>query len=289
MTILVTGGAGFIGSHLVDHLVNLGQKDIVVLDNLSTGEPEHINPHVKSVIRDINATSTLDLLSHLYDFSHIFHLAALSRVEPSLSKPELAFETNVRGTMNLLNLAKKHNSKFIYAGSSTVSDKYKTPYGFTKYNGEELCKFYNEFYGVDAKIARFYNVYGPRQPESGEYSTVIGIFERQKKESGVLTVTGTGEQRRDFIHVSDIAKGLCAVGYTSSENMEPYFFGSGENHSINEIAKMFEPKEIKYIPARRGEAMETLCPASELKKNCVLLGWKPAEKLEDYIIEKVKQ
>ena len=277
MQILVTGGAGFIGSHLVDKLVKL-DHEVVVFDDLSTGNPEFIHPEAKRVIRGINSDSALALLDYQYKFDVIYHLAAMSRVEPSLSDPDLAFNTNVAGTWKILELAKKQNARVVYAGSSTVSTKYFTPYGFTKYMGEEICYHFRVCGGVTSNIARFYNVYGPRQPQSGEYSTVIGIFEKQKKESGVLTVTGDGEQRRDFIHVYDIVDGLIAIGELK-DSMQPFELGFGRNYSINEVAQMFNPKEINHIPARLGEARETLCT----HKYWGILDWEPKISLEEYL------
>lgn len=278
MTVLVTGGAGFIGSNLVDRLVEQGKK-VVVLDNYSTGNVENLI-HLRGVhimMGDITDKDRMKILDENYRFTHVFHLAALSRVEPSLSRPDLAYNTNVTGTLYMLELARKHNAKFVYAGSSTISTRYETPYGFTKYLGEELCNYYKSFHGVDSSIARFYNVYGPRQPESGEYATVIGIFEKLAREGKTLTITGDGTQRRDFIHVSDIVDGLIAISEKGSGD-ESYELGCGKNYSINEVAAMVSDN-IKYIPAREGEAHATLC-FKEYREN---LGWEPKINLEDYL------
>jgi UDP-glucose 4-epimerase len=281
MTILVTGGAGFIGSNLVDRLILEGE-DVIVMDNFSTGHRSNLNKKAKWTDTDICDKERVDSLFEAYEFDTIYHLAAMSRVEPSLSRPELAFETNVLGTKNILDAAEECNARVIYAGSSTVEAKYKTPYGFTKYLGEELCKFYNRQKRVRTVITRFGNVYGLRQHEEGEYSTVIGIFERQLRNGEVLTVTGSGKQKRDFVHVYDIVSGLLLVKEAFLSHLSDYVveFGSGKNHTIENIAVMFAGPHYSFIPARGGEMEETLV---NIEKANSWLDWEPTIELEDYI------
>ncbi len=187
-------------------------------------------------------------------------------------------------TMSILEWAREKKCKVIYSGSSSVhSGHYKNPYTFSKVMGDELCMMYKKIYDVDVSVCRFYNVYGPYQLTEGEYCTVIGIFERQHKNKETLTITGDGEQRRDFTHVDDIVEGLIltANSKTSHDFIE---LGRGNNHSINELAKMFGG-ESTYIPERPGEARVTLCDISEAKDR---IGYEPKVNLEDYISEASK-
>ena len=160
-------------------------------------------------------------------------------------------------------------------------DQYANPYAFTKMKAEEYCLLYLELYGVESAICRFFNVYGERQPTEGQYATVIGVFERQKRAGEALTVTGDGEQRRDFTHVSDIVSGLIAASQVDHIEDPLFPLGTGKNHSINEVAEMFE-QTYRYIPARPGEARTTLADINFTKE---WLGWEPTYKLEDYIKE----
>ena len=280
MNIIVTGGAGFIGSNLVYRLLDLGHK-VSIIDNLSTGKIERLKEQIDGkrleslIVRDI---STYEPEGY-GDIDVIFHLAAFSRVNPSFKTPKLAYEYNVNGTMNVLEMARKLDCRLIYAGSSTVDEKYSSPYGFTKYLGEEHCKFYNILYGLRASIARFYNVYGQNQIGSGDFATLIGIFEKQKEKGESLTITGDGEQRRDFVHVSDIVDGLIAISELDDRECRAFNLGSGKNYSVNEIANLISD-DIKYIPERQGEARETLADISE---TTAATGWKPKINLKEYL------
>ena len=281
MSILVTGGAGFIGSNLVDKLVSMGE-DVRVLDSYSTGRHENENPKAKYFNIDV-ADLTPDQAgiseSLIGGFDTIFHLAAEARIQPSFDKPLETHRSNVTGTVNILELARKYRSRVIYAGSSSVyHDPYANPYSFTKLKAEEYCTLYDKVYDVPVAIARFFNVYGPRQLTEGAYATVIGIFERQKAAGLPLTITGDGEQRRDFTHVSDIVDGLIKM---SSDDWGGTIFnlGTGTNHSINQLAGLFK-HDTQYIPKRRGEALTTL---ADIKKTQNWLGWSPKYTLEDYV------
>ena len=222
----------------------------------------------------------------------IYHLAALPRIQPSFEFPATTLEIGMLGTMNILEWVR--NKKFqpsdeqvdwkprvVFAGSSSVhSGKYKNPYTFSKVIGDELCMMYKKIYDVDVSVCRFYNVYGPHQLTEGDYCTVVGIFEKQYEEGVELTITGDGFQRRDFTHVDDIVEGiiLTADCETSYDFIE---LGRGKNHSINDLAKMFDCG-FTYIPERPGEARETLCDISEAKEK---IGYEPKVNLEDYISE----
>ena len=205
----------------------------------------------------------------------IFHLAALARIQPSLQNPIETIENNVNGTLNILEYARVNNIKVVYAGSSSFHHGlYKSPYAWSKYGGEELCKLYSEVYGLSTVICRFYNVYGPNQLDA----TVLGIFEKQYRNQGDLTITGDGEQRRDFTHVDDIVRALVKCS-DKTFNADIFELGSGVNYSINEIADMFGG-EKKYIAVRRGEYDRTLCDYSKAQ---LKLNWKPQKNIKDYI------
>ena len=278
MHALVTGGAGFIGSHLADKLLFEGHS-VTVWDNLFTGKRENVSSGCNFEERDLRKNIETD-----DKFDIIYHLGALARIQPSFENPNLTHDVNVTGTIKVLELARRLNIPLIYAGSSSVyHDVHANPYSFTKWLGEQYCELYSKVYGLNVGIARFFNVYGPRHLEEGPYATVIAIFERQKKEGKPLTVTGTGEKRRDFTHVYDIINGLYLMGKQGSElKGEIFNFGTGTNYSINEVAAMFNPVEIEYIPNRPGEAETTLADISFSKER---LNWEPSWKLENYVKE----
>jgi len=228
MRCLVTGGSGFIGSHLVDKLVSLNYE--VVSSNSPLCKYENPKATYKyGFVQNIESF-------HFLHFDFIFHLAALPRIQPSFKDITNVHDSNTTGTFKILEFAKKSKSRVIFAGSSSVlHDIYANPYSFSKSIGEQYCVLYNKIFQVPVAIARFFNVYGPRQIEEGDYATVVGIFEKQKKQNKNLTITGDGEQRRDFTHVDDIISGLICIMKTNW-NFEIFNLGSGKNYSINEIA-----------------------------------------------------
>ena len=277
MKCIVTGGLGFIGSNLTDKLVESG-CDVCVIDNLDTGKEDRLNPKSKWFKADVRSDLSA-LFSSKEKYDVIFHLGAQARIQPSFSCPVKTCETNVVGTTRVLELAKTIGAKVVYAGSSSFyGDPHKNPYALSKWIGEEMCLMYHQVYSVPVSIARFFNVYGPRQPTEGQYATVIGVFEKQKNENNPLTVTGTGEQRRDFTHVSDIVSGLIAMSHNCEGDI--FNLGCGINFSINEVAKMFHPREIAYLPKRPGEADVTLADIRATKDK---LGWVPKIALVDYV------
>tara|TARA_Y100000588_G_scaffold28559_1_gene27928 strand:+ start:8 stop:862 length:855 start_codon:yes stop_codon:yes gene_type:complete len=283
MKFLVTGGVGFIGTNLIKVLLK-DEHEVVSIDNYSTGLKENEQNGCRYYNADICDYKNFD--NFIEDPDLVFHLAALPRIQPSFKNPTTTFKTNVEGTINLLDWCKEKNIPLVYAGSSsTHGSVYKNPYTFTKWQGEELCKLYSKVYSLQTAICRFYNVYGPYQLTEGEYCTVIGIFERQHKNNEALTITGDGEQRRDFTHVEDIVDGLikCAFDLITDENSkangETFELGRGVNYSINEVANMFGG-EKKYISQKKGEVRDTLCV--DLKAN-KLLNWNSKRNLEDYI------
>ena len=283
MKVLVTGGVGFIGTNLIKELLK-DENEVVSIDNYSTGLKENELDGCKYY--NVNICDYKNFDQYIEDVDLVFHLAALPRIQPSFKNPLTTFKTNVEGTINLLDWCKEKNAPLVYAGSSsTHGGVYKNPYTFTKWQGEELCKLYSKVYSLQTAICRFYNVYGPHQLTEGEYCTVIGIFERQKNNGEVLTITGDGQQRRDFTHVDDIVDGLIKCGLdlikedNSKANGETFELGRGINYSINEVANMFGGEKI-YIDQKKGEVRDTLCIDSKAKE---LLNWNPKRNLEDYI------
>jgi len=283
MRALVTGGAGFVGTNLIKRLLKDGYEEVVSFDNYSTGFRENQLADCTYITLDITESFT----NWVEKFDVIFHLAALARIQPSIKNPVKCLENNFNGTLNVLEYARKNNTPVIYAGSSSKHHNlYGSPYAWSKYSGEELCKLYSEVYDLNTTICRFYNVYGDYHIRTGDYATVVGIFEEQFMNKKDLTITSDGEQRRDFTHAEDIVDGLVkCVG--KDFKAEEFELGSGVNYSINEIADMFGkdyPK--KYIPARDGEYDKTLCTD---KKAHELLDWKPTRNIEDYVKQWLKE
>jgi UDP-glucose 4-epimerase len=277
---IVTGGCGFIGSHLVELLLSKEpDAKIFVIDNMDSGKIENIvfDERVQYLFKDVR--HILEEREELKEIDTIFHLGARARIQPSFNEPNETVDVNVRGTSVVCELARVLGAKIVYAGSSSFyGGVYLNPYSFTKWQGEEVCKMYSEVYGLSVAIARFFNVYGPRHPKTGPYGTVVGVFERQFINKKPLTITGDGEQRRDFTHVLDIVSGLHAMSL-DNHTADIYNLGTGTNHSINELASLFGT-EASYVPKRRGEAWTTLADISKAKNE---LKWEPTHKLENYV------
>lgn len=281
MRVIVTGGAGFIGSHLVDELIKRGDE-VTIIDNFATGLKKNLNK--KAILYRGEPTNVEDYFAYRPvdgQVDVIFHLAALARIQPSFERPFETYLANSTGTVVALEMAKYHKARFVYAGSSSAyHDVHCNPYSYTKWLGEQHCKLYHKVYELPCAIARFFNVYGPRQIDHGPWATVIGIFERQWSKGEKLTITGTGKQRRDFTHVKDIVSGLIAMSL-EDWHATTFNLGTGKNFSINEVASMFGG-EVTYIPKRPGEAETT---QADLKFTKQMLEWKPTMKLKDYIEE----
>ena len=204
MRVLVTGGAGFVGTNLIKRLLKDG-REVTSIDNYSTGKRE--NEQEGCIYLDVDLSQQLKFEVEQPDI--IFHMAAIARIQPSFKNPIQSFENNTTATLNLLEWARESNCPVIFAGSSSSNgDKLANPYTLSKSQAEQLVELYNKIYELPTTICRFYNVYGPHQLTEGDYCTLIGIFERLKKEDDIFTVTGTGEQRRDFTHVDDIVDAL---------------------------------------------------------------------------------
>jgi UDP-glucose 4-epimerase len=279
MNILVTGGAGFIGTNLSKTLLKKGHT-VTSIDNYYTGlKSNHIEgcTYINSDIRDIKDYSVWG------KFDMVYHLAALARIQPSFKTPIKTFETNVNGTLLIAEYCAKNDIPLFYAGSSSHhSGKFKNPYTYSKEIGEEIIQLYQKHYGLKASIARFYNVYGPHHLKEGAYCTVIGKWETALENKQPLTIYGDGTKRRDFTHVEDIVNALVLI---LQKQAWGYIFelGRGINYSIQEIADMFNNIKsygIVYEENKPGEALATLCTDTLAKE---ILGWEPILKIEDYI------
>ncbi len=295
--IIVTGGAGFIGSNLTDALIEKGHE-VLIIDNLSTGKKENINPKAKFFEKDLTKLEEVRALFEGVDF--VFHEAALPRIPLSIEKPIETNDANLNATLNVLVAAKDAGvKKVIYAASSsaygdeagipmkeTMPSGPLNPYGLQKYVGELYNKVFNNIYGLKTVSLRYFNVYGFRQPREGSYVPVVGIFLTQKEQGVPLTITWDGEQTRDFTHVSDVVNAnILAMESDKVGNGEVINIGANENYSINKIAKIVGGETV-YIPKRAGEMRDTLADISLAKE---LLGWEPKVKLEEWISEFLKQ
>jgi len=296
MKYLVTGGAGFIGSNLVDKLIEDGH-DVVCIDNESAESnlKFYWNTRAKNYYIDIS-----DFCSLSWVFSHekpdmVFHLAAEARIQPTINEPQKACMTNFVGTCNVLQASKEFGVKrVIYSSTSSayglrnqpplkesMSKDCLTPYSVSKTAGEELCKVYYKISDLETVVLRYFNVYGNREPVKGHYAPVVGLFLRQKREGQPLTIVGDGQQTRDFTHIDDAVAANILSATTQNEEAfgEVFNIGTGETHSILRVAHMVGG-EIKYIEPRPGEARDTLADNSKARK---ILGWKPTKNLENYI------
>ena len=293
---IVTGGAGFIGSNLVNRLIEKG-IEVVVLDNLSTGKEENINPKAKFIQCDISKSSIFDLMYNMKGADVVFHLAALARVQPSIEDPIPFNEVNITGTLNILLAAHKTGIKrVVYSASSSAygnTDILPTPedaptnplspYGLQKYVGEQFCKMFSEVYGLDTVSLRYFNVYGEQMNFGGAYKTVIAVFIEQMQKGEKLNIVNEGNQRRDFTYVGDVCNANILAATTSNKfNGEVFNVGNGDNFSVNEVADMFGG-EKKY-GEKRIEPFETLADNQKIKS----LGWKPTGNLSEWIKNYIK-
>ena len=299
MRVLVTGGAGFVGTNLVKRLLKDGHE-VISVDNYSTGKKENEQKGCKYYYKDLANTQWWALWDEDYcewscdcqiePVDVIYHLAALPRITPSFKKPVDTFKSGPMATINVLEWARHHETPVIYAGSSSVTgDVYANPYTFTKWQNEHLLELYNKIFELPTSICRFYNVYGEHQANEGSYCNVLGIFERLYSEKKPLTITGDGEQRRDFTYVGDIVDGLVRCGEAHLDvwgnkdvNGQSFELGNGNNRSINELAEAFGDYPTEYIDARPGEMRETLNTDTKAQD---VLGWGPNGDIIKFIKE----
>tara|TARA_R110000803_G_scaffold208606_1_gene277386 strand:- start:469 stop:1368 length:900 start_codon:yes stop_codon:yes gene_type:complete len=292
--LLVTGGCGFIGSTIVDELVKDGYE-VVVIDDLSseTNEQFYFNNKATYFEEDI---ADYDRTKHLYkDVSVVYHLAAEARIQTAIDKPLLAAKKNTLGTCCVLQCAYEAGVKRVVYSSTSAAYGLKNstpqredmiedclnPYSVSKVAGEKFCKMYTDLFDLETVIFRYFNVYGERQPERGQYAPVISIFLRQNKNKESLTIVGDGSSTRDFVHVKDIARGNILAG--NLDNKKPIGhvinLGTGKGYSVRVIANMISKNQTQ-LPPRKGEAKDSIANNTKAKK---LLNWSPISNVEDWI------
>ena len=297
MRAIVTGGAGFIGSNLVDRLIDDGHE-VIIFDNYSTGKKENINPKAKFFLVDI---------SHQPSFTHptmkdimtgvdvVFHLAAKARVQPSIDEPVDFHNTNVNGTLNMLDACRRYGVKrFVFSSSSSVYGDVReedlptsedkdlnpmSPYALHKLQGEQYCKLFSELYGLETVSLRYFNVYGERQATEGAYCLVMGIFAKQLLQGKPMTINGDGEQRRDFTYVGDVVEAnvKCAT-IDKNWSGDVINIGNGEGYSVNKVAELLGGDKVHNPPVI--EPKMTKADNSKARK---LLSWKPTQDFEEWV------
>lgn len=275
--ILVTGGAGFVGSHLCEQLAQNLNNEVYSLDNYFTGSE---NNHVKNVTYIKGDTADIDKLIR-FKPDIVYHLGEYSRVEQSFDDIDKVWHYNKDGIFAVLEFVRKMECKIVYAGSSTKfgdggDGRNASPYAWTKSTNTELVSNYGKWFGISYAITYFYNVYGEREIQNGKYATLIALFKEKMKNNSPLTVVNPGTQKRNFTHISDIVNGLILVGENGTG--DEYGIGSKEAFNIIEIAEMFGGN-IEMIPARKGNRMT----AEVISSKTEALGWKATKKIEDYI------
>ena len=293
MRALVTGGAGFIGSNLVDTLISEGHE-VVVIDDESAVVHEQFywNEHAENHKEDI---CNFDVIRPLFDgVDAVFHLAARSRIQLAIKDPRKCVLVNAYGTCNVLQAAREAGvSRVVYSSTSSaygLTDPPHTedqeidclnPYSVSKVSGENLCKMYSDLFGLKTVVFRYFNVYGERQPLKGQYAPVIGLFQKQAREDSPLTIVPDGHQRRDFTHVSDVVR---ANIIASTKDLDGHYgglfnIGTGTNMSVLELADLISKDKV-FIDPREAEARETLADISRAEN---ILGWTPNVKLEEWL------
>lgn len=281
--VLVIGGAGFIGSHLCEMLAKDPKYVVYSLDNYFTGS---VNNHVNNVTYIKGSTLDID---RLIDFrpDYVYHLGEYSRVEQSFEDVYTVWQFNKQGTFLVLEFCRRHESKLIYAGSSTKfgdgnKGKSQSPYAWTKSSNTELVVNYGDWFGLNYAIVYFYNVYGKREISEGRYATLIALFKAKMMKGETLTVVAPGTQKRNFTHIDDIISGLILVGEKGYG--DEFGIGSPESYSVLEIAQMFGGS-IEMLPERRGNRMQ----ADVITEKTKMLGWTSKRSIKNYIEEFKKE
>ena len=294
----MTGGSGFIGSHIVDRLVKDDTyHEVIVIDNESATSNEKFYQNEKAKYYKVDVAN--EDTHSLYDgVDIVFHNAAESRIQIAITNPLLTFRTNIIGTANVLEASKKHSvKKVIYSStSSSYGLKNKAPltedmtedclnvYSLAKVTGEKYCKIYHDLYGLKTITLRYFNVYGPREPLKGHYAPVVGKFLRQKRNNESLTIVGNGNQKRDFTYIDDVVEAnMLAMNREHGHYGEVFNIGTMRNYSILELAQMISDN-ISYLPPRQGEAYITLADNNKAKN---ILGWVPKRNITNYIKEQL--
>lgn len=295
MNVIVTGGAGFIGSNIVDKALEKGWN-VKVIDNLSTGFTKNINPLCEFIEADICNYNLIE--KHFEDVNVVFHLAALPRVQPSIDYPLEHNKANVEGTLSVLHACKNHNvKKIIFSSSSSVygecgdiavDEEYAknplSPYALQKLVCEQYLELYYKLFGINSVCLRYFNVYGSRHPQEGPYVPVVGIFFKQLEKGIPLTVTGDGQQSRDFVNVSDVAEANIKAAEANLVGYNYFNIGTGKSEKILDIAQKVCYNNIKHIE-KRLEPKNTL---ADIQKAESVLKWKPNINLMDWIAQNKK-
>ena len=297
MNVIVTGGAGFIGSHIVDRLVDDGHK-VLVIDDLSADSHEQFYFNQNAEYSYYSVSDYYNILHHFEGIDLVFHLAAESRIQPCIQNPVMATLTNVVGTCGVLQAAKETGVKRVMYSSTSAAYGVAHPiplkedmandclnaYSVTKVSGEELCKMFYRLYGLETVAFRYFNVYGDRQPTSGQYAPVVGLFQKQFDEGLPFTVIGDGLQSRDFTHVSDVVEANMKAAFTEDKRAfaEVFNVGAGKNHTVMDLIKMIGGEDAFHIamPERPGEARHSKADTSKAKE---ILKWEAKVSLEDWL------
>jgi len=295
MNYLITGGCGFIGSHIVDRLINKGHK-VTVIDNLSSDAHDDFYFNFKASYYHYSVSDygqCADIFNRVKP-DYVLHLAAEARIQNCIEDPTLAFQTNFMGTQTILALSKKYQVKRLVLSTTSaiyglintglLNEEMPTDclnsYSLSKYQAEQVCKMYSDMYGLDTVCLRYFNVYGLRQPTKGPYAPVLGIFQRQFDAKEALTVIGDGEQTRDYVHVSDVVEAnIMAATHETPLMAQVFNVGTGNAYSVNEIARTISDN-IRYLPPRKGECKHTLADITKIKN---YFGWKPKIQLLEWI------
>jgi UDP-glucose 4-epimerase len=291
---LVTGGAGFIGSHLVERLLNEGHQ-VVVVDDESADSNEEFFWDKRAENYKVDITDYESLVPLFEGVTGVFHFAAEARIQPAIKNPSRAASVNVLGTCNVLQAARTHGiDRVIYSSTSSAYGRKNipplredmpndclNPYSVTKVAGEELCKMYTNLFGLNTVILRYFNVYGERQPLKGQYAPVVGIFQRQVAAGEPMTIVGDGGQKRDFTYVKDVANAnfLAMTSVNSRIFGETFNVGTGTNISVLELASLIGD-EVIHIPERLGESRATLADASKINS---MMGWEPTISIQGWL------
>lgn len=300
MKSIVTGGAGFIGSHIVDRLVDLGHT-VVVIDTETSQVHDAFYHNLQADYYKLDIADYENTRSLYDDVDYVFHCAAESRIQPTLLNPLLTIRTNTLGTGTVLQCAREAGvKKVIYSSTSSgyglrnespltedMPDDCLNPYSVSKVAGEKLCTMYTKLFGLKTIIFRYFNVYGPREPLKGPYAPVVGLFLRQHAAGEALTIVPDGNQRRDFTHIDDVVSANLLAMQTDGHNFYGHIFnvGCGKNHSVLELAHMISDS-TKMIEPRLGEAYITLADTNKLRR---VFNWESSKHIEDYINESLSK
>lgn len=289
---LVTGGAGFIGSHLVEYLLEQGHEVIAVDNESANNEKFYWNKKSTNIIGDV--TDYTAMKNIMTNVDYVFHLAAESRLQSAINNPVAAVQKNCVGTAVILQVSRESNVKrFVYSSTSsgygnnpspsieTQPDDCLNPYSVSKIASEKFCKMYFDLYGLPTVCLRYFNVFGERSPTKGQHAPVIGIFQRQKNSGEPITIIGKGSQRRDFVYVKDVVRANYLMAITPIDGYYGQVFnvGSGVNYSIQQIANLISDNQV-YLPERSGEMLNTVANIDKIGK---VIGWKPEVDVIEWI------